>query len=70
MAALSRWSTSAARPKQHRADDLQLCGQAMCLEEMLCCEIPEGALFYGEIRRRLDGVHLRRSCASEVRRIA
>ena len=25
----------------------------MCLEEMLCCEIPEGALFYGEPRRRL-----------------
>ena len=24
----------------------------MCLEEMLCCEIPKGALFYGESRRR------------------
>ena len=24
----------------------------MCLEEMLCCEIPRGALFYGEPRRR------------------
>ena len=24
----------------------------MCLEEMLCCTIPEGALFYGEPRRR------------------
>ena len=34
------------------ADALQLCGQAMCLEEMLCCEVPEGALFYGETRRR------------------
>lgn len=33
-------------------DRLQLCGQAMCLEEMLCCAIPEGALFYGETRRR------------------
>lgn len=33
-------------------DELQLCGQAMCLEEMLCCEIPEGALFFGEVRRR------------------
>ena len=31
---------------------LQLCAQAMCLEEMLCCDITEGALFYGEIRRR------------------
>ena len=34
------------------ADELQLCAQAMCLEEMLCCDIPEGALFYGETRRR------------------
>lgn len=34
------------------ADRLQLCAQAMCLEEMLCCDIPEGALFYGETRRR------------------
>lgn len=34
------------------ADRLQLCAQAMCLEEMLCCQILEGALFYGETRRR------------------
>ena len=40
------------RPKEHRADELQLCAQAMCLEEMLCCPVPEGALFYGEKRRR------------------
>ena len=40
------------RPKEHDADALQLCGQAMCLEEMLCCAIPEGSLFYGEPRRR------------------
>lgn len=39
-------------PKDHDADELQLCAQAMCLEEMLCCEITEGALFYGEIRHR------------------
>ena len=39
-------------PKSHRADELQLCAQAMCLEEMLCCAVPEGALFYGETRRR------------------
>ena len=39
-------------PKVHDADRLQLCAQAMCLEEMLCCSIPEGALFYGETRRR------------------
>lgn len=39
-------------PKPHRADELQLCAQAMCLEEMLCCTVSEGAIFYGEIRRR------------------
>ena len=36
------------------ADELQLCGQAMCLEEMLRCEIPVGALYYGEIRHRTE----------------
>lgn len=39
--------------KQDGCDELQLCAQAMCLEEMLCCEIPAGALFYGEARRRV-----------------
>lgn len=37
---------------ERAGDALQLCGQAMCLEEMLCCSIPEGALYYGETRRR------------------
>lgn len=40
------------RPKSHDADELQLCAQAMCLEEMLLANIPEGSLFYGETRRR------------------
>ncbi len=40
------------RPKAHRADDVQLCAQAMCLEEMLGTRVPEGALFYGRNRRR------------------
>ena len=39
-------------PNAFGADELQLCGQALCLEEMLACEIPEGSLFYGETRRR------------------
>ena len=38
--------------KETDADRLQLCAQAMALEEMLVCEIPEGALFYEETRRR------------------
>ena len=40
------------RPKAHRADEVQLCAQAMCLEEMLGTPVPEGALFYGRNRRR------------------
>ncbi len=40
------------KPKPFDADELQLCAQAMCLEEMLLCAIPEGSLFYGEPRRR------------------
>lgn len=40
------------KPKTHRADEVQLCAQALCLEEMLGCSVPEGALFYGEKRRR------------------
>lgn len=40
------------RPKSHRADEVQLCAQALCLEEMFDCDIPKGALFYGQNRRR------------------
>lgn len=43
------------RPKAHRADELQLCAQAVCLEEMLNLtsgHITEGALFYGKTRKR------------------
>ena len=40
------------KPKSHRADEVQLCTQALCLESMLGQSIPEGALFYGEPRRR------------------
>ena len=38
--------------KETDTDRLQLCAQAMCLEDMLCCDVPEGALYYGETRRR------------------
>lgn len=40
------------RPNDHRADEVQLCAQAICLEEMLSRPVPEGALFYGRNRRR------------------
>ena len=41
------------KPKAHRADEVQLCAQGMALEEMFAIDIPEGALFYGETRRRV-----------------
>lgn len=41
------------KPKEDESDILQLCAQAMCLEEMLLCEIPEAFLYYGETKRRL-----------------
>ena len=40
------------KPKSHRADEVQLCAQALCLEEMLRVPIASGCLFYGENRRR------------------
>lgn len=39
-------------PKEDNADELQLCAQAVCLEEMLQTDILEGYLYYGENRRR------------------
>ena len=41
------------KPNAYGADELQLCTQALCLEEMLLCTIPDGALFYGEPHRRV-----------------
>lgn len=44
------------KPKAGSCDRVQLCAQAICLEEMLNVEIHNGALFYGQIRRREDVV--------------
>ena len=60
------------RPKAHRADEVQLCAQAMCLEEMFGVSIPEGRLFYGQTRRRMDVVfnaELRALTADTARRL-
>ena len=60
------------RPKRDDSDRVQLCAQALCLEEMLACSIPEGALYYGEKRRRTSVVltnelrELVRSTAADV----
>ncbi len=40
------------KPKAHRADEVQLCAQALCLENMHNIKVEKGALFYGELRRR------------------
>jgi CRISPR-associated exonuclease Cas4 len=40
------------KPKPDHSDDIQLCAQAICLEEMMGVEIPQGALFYGKTRHR------------------
>ncbi len=42
------------KPKSHRADEVQLCAQALCLGEMLNVEITKGFIFYGKIRRRKE----------------
>ncbi len=42
------------KPKMDDSDKIQLCAQALCLEEMIKIKIPCGALFYGKTRRRLN----------------
>lgn len=44
------------KQKEGLEDELQLCAQAMCLEEMFLTEINEGILYYGETKRRLKVV--------------
>jgi CRISPR-associated exonuclease Cas4 len=41
------------KEKQDKCDEVQLCAQALCLEEMLAVHIPTGYLYYGEIRHRV-----------------
>jgi len=40
--------------KEDESDLLQVAAQALCLEEMFCCEIRKGYLYYGETRRRVE----------------
>lgn len=40
------------RSKKENWDRIQLCAQAICIEEMLDKSVPKGALFYGKSRRR------------------
>lgn len=40
--------------KEGLEDEVQLCAQAICLEEMFLTDIPKGYLYYGENKRRLE----------------
>jgi CRISPR-associated exonuclease Cas4 len=44
------------RPKSNDCDQVQVCAQALCLEEMLAVSIPAGDLFYAQTRRRCEVV--------------
>jgi CRISPR-associated exonuclease Cas4 len=59
--------------KLHRADEVQLCAQALCLEEMTGRPVPEGALFYAETKRRVAvpfDSELRRATEDAARSLA
>ena len=59
------------KPKKENYDRVQLCAQAICLEEMLEIDVPAGALFYGRTRRRQDVVFdndLRRETEATAKR--
>lgn len=56
------------KPKKGEEDVLQLAAQAICLEEMLLCNVEKGYLFYNEIKHRLE-VPLTSDLKQQVRRI-
>lgn len=57
------------RPKTDRCDEVQLCAQAICLEEMLDLRIGQGALYYGKTRHRKD-VEFNESLREETEKTA
>lgn len=57
------------KPKTDHCDEIQLCAQALCLEEMLQVAVPAGALYYGEPRRRTP-VALTDELRAETERLA
>jgi CRISPR-associated exonuclease Cas4 len=60
------------KPKKNDSDLVQLCAQAICLEEMLACSVPEGAMYYGKPRRRMAVIFddpLRQTTAEAARRL-
>lgn len=57
------------KAKESNADRLQLCAQAMALEEMLVCSIPVASLYYAETRRR-ESVPLTEELRAETQAMA
>lgn len=57
------------RPKRGPYDEVQLCAQALCLEEMLGVAVPRAALFYGRPMRRTEVV-LGAALRAETERLA
>jgi CRISPR-associated exonuclease Cas4 len=60
------------KPKSDNCDKVQLCAQALCLEEMLKVDITCGALFYGRTRHREDvkfDVALRQETEGAAKRV-
>ena len=56
------------KPKQSEEDILQLAAQVMCLEEMFSTTISEGALYFGETRRR-ENITFSQELRDEVKEI-
>lgn len=56
------------KPKKDQSDLLQLTAQAMCLEEMLLCEVPTGFIFYNELKHRVE-IPITEENRDEVREI-
>jgi CRISPR-associated exonuclease Cas4 len=60
------------KPKPDHCDEVQLCAQAICLEEMMGVEVPQGAMFYGKTRHRHEvafDTDLRKETEETVRKV-
>jgi len=56
------------KPKNDESDIMQLTAQALCLEEMLLCDIDQGYIFYNEIKHRIE-VPITKEYRTKVRKI-
>jgi CRISPR-associated exonuclease Cas4 len=57
------------KPKKGDEDIIQLVAQAMCLEEMMLCNVDKGYLYYNEIKHRIE-VPITESLRDKVRQMA